>query len=56
MFLIKKENIAPRCSIIPDQNVIICQADYPINKNWRQIYARNYKVQDLFFEALYDLP
>ncbi len=55
MFLIKKENLAPRCSIIPDQNVNIRLADYPINKNWRQNYVQNCKVQDLFFEALYDL-
>ena len=42
-------------SKIPYENVIIRQADYPINKNWRQIYARECKVQDQFFEALYDL-
>lgn len=42
-------------SKIPYENVIIRQVDYPINKNWRQIYARECNVQDLFFEALYDL-
>ena len=36
-------------------NVIIRQSDYPVNKNWRQIYARECKVQNLFFEELYDL-
>jgi putative sugar O-methyltransferase len=40
---------------IPYENVVIRQADYPVDENWRQIYARDCKVQDLFFEALYDL-
>ena len=40
---------------IPYENVVIRQEDYPVNENWRQIYARECKVQDLFFEALYDL-
>ncbi len=40
---------------IPYKNVVIRQADYPIDKNWRQIYSKDCKVQDLFFEALYDL-
>jgi putative sugar O-methyltransferase len=42
-------------STIPYENVVIRQADYPVNENWRKIYARECKVQDLFFEALYDL-
>ena len=40
---------------IPYENVVIRQEDYPVDQNWRQIYARECKVQDLFFEALYDL-
>ncbi len=40
---------------IPYENVVIRLTDYPVRKNWRQIYARECKVQDLFFEALYDL-
>lgn len=42
-------------SKIPYENVIIRQDDYPTNKNWRQLYARECNVQDQFFEALYDL-
>lgn len=42
-------------STIPYENVVIRQADYPVGENWRQIYARECKVQDQFFEALYDL-
>lgn len=40
---------------IPYENVVIRRSDYPVNENWRQIYTRECKVQDLFFEALYDL-
>lgn len=40
---------------IPYENVVIRQVDYPVDKNWLQIYARECKVQDMFFEALYDL-
>ena len=40
---------------IPYENVVIRQADYPVDQNWRQIYTRVCKVQDQFFEALYDL-
>ena len=40
---------------IPYENVVIRQEDYPVDQNWRQIYARECKVQNLFFEALYDL-
>ena len=40
---------------IPYENVVIRQADYPVDTTWRQIYARECRVQDLFFEALYDL-
>ncbi len=42
-------------STIPYENVIIRQADYPVDTNWQQIYARECRVQDQFFEALYDL-
>ena len=42
-------------SAIPYENVVIHQRDYPVGENWRQIYARECKVQDQFFEALYDL-
>ena len=42
-------------SKIPYENVIIRQDDYPTNKNWRQLHARECNVQDQFFEALYDL-
>ena len=42
-------------STIPYENVVIRQADYPVGENWRRIYARECKVQDQFFEALYDL-
>lgn len=40
---------------VPYENVIIRQCDYPVKKHWRQIFARDCKVQGLFFEALYDL-
>lgn len=40
---------------IPYENVVIRQEDYPVGRHWRQIYARECKVQNLFFEALYDL-
>ncbi len=42
-------------SAIPYENVVIRQRDYPVGENWRQIYARECKVQDQFVEALYDL-
>ncbi|MFQ6006657.1 MAG: putative sugar O-methyltransferase [Woeseia sp.] len=40
---------------IPYENVVVRQSDYPVNENWRKIFTRECKVQDLFFEALYDL-
>jgi putative sugar O-methyltransferase len=40
---------------IPYENVIVRQADYPVDGNWRQIFSRECKVQNLFFEELYDL-
>jgi putative sugar O-methyltransferase len=40
---------------IPYENVVIRQEDYPVDDEWRQVYARECKVQALFFEALYDL-
>ena len=40
---------------VPYENVIIRQADYPVNEHWRHIYTRTCKVQGLMFESLYDL-
>jgi putative sugar O-methyltransferase len=40
---------------IPYENVVVREEDYPVREDWRQIYARDCKVQSLFFEALYDL-
>ena len=42
-------------SKIPYENVIIHQSDYPVDPSWRQIYSRECKVQEQFFEALYDV-
>lgn len=40
---------------VPYENVIIRQADYPVNERWRHIYTRKCKVQGQMFESLYDL-
>ena len=40
---------------IPHENVVIKQEDYPVKEDWRVIYSRECKVQELFFEELYDL-
>lgn len=40
---------------IPYENVVIRQSDYPVNESWRQVYARDCKVQEQFFEELYEL-
>jgi putative sugar O-methyltransferase len=44
-----------KTTTIPYENVVIRQSDYPVDESWRQVYARECKVQELFFEALYDL-
>lgn len=44
-----------RESHIPGDGVVIREQDYPIRREWRPIYHRACRVQDRFFEALYDL-
>ena len=42
-----------KISRIPYENIIIAEKDYPIRKNWKQIYWRECAVQTRFFEALF---
>lgn len=40
---------------IPFENETIREADYPVKKEWRQVYRQQCAVQHKFFEALYAL-
>lgn len=42
-------------SVIPFENITIEESDYPVRKQWSQIYWRECKVQTYFFEALFRL-
>lgn len=44
-----------KISKIPYDKIIIRENDYPIPRNWRQIYWRQCKVQSRFFEALFQV-
>ena len=44
-----------RESRIPGDEVVIREDDYPVRAGWRTVYKRTCQVQDLFFEALFDL-
>lgn len=37
----------------PKDEIIITRTDYPIPKNWEELYSRQAKVQVRFFEAMY---
>jgi putative sugar O-methyltransferase len=44
-----------RVSHIPGDEVVIREDDYPVRARWKRLYHRPCRVQDRFFEALYDL-
>jgi putative sugar O-methyltransferase len=37
----------------PEDDVVISKKDYPIPKNWHELFSRQAKVQTHFFEAMY---
>jgi putative sugar O-methyltransferase len=39
----------------PFDGLILTEADYPIRPHWQKIFSRPNKVQEAFFESLYDL-
>jgi putative sugar O-methyltransferase len=40
-------------SVNPEDNLVICQEDYPVPQNWATLYRRPAEIQRKFFEALY---
>ncbi|MFX1427881.1 MAG: putative sugar O-methyltransferase [Promethearchaeota archaeon] len=42
-----------KVSVLKYEDLVITEKDYPIRKDWKQIYWRDCKVKTKFFEALY---